>query len=164
MHAKTLLGKRAATIAMGAIVCLGLTACLPAAGPATSGGPSDAYTSSLFQAINQDRAANGLPALGWNSTLAGSASGWAQQMASAETLYHQNLTALISSPAYAGFSTLGENILEAPSTYSASQMEAAWMASSPHRANILSGGFTVVGIAYSRGSDGRLWATQEFGG
>ena len=36
--------------------------------------------------------------------------------------------------------------------------------SAPHRANILSGAFNIVGIGYYRGPDGRLWAVQDFGG
>ena len=38
------------------------------------------------------------------------------------------------------------------------------MGSAPHRANILSGGFNIVGIGYVRGVDGRLWVVQDFGG
>jgi uncharacterized protein YkwD len=44
------------------------------------------------------------------------------------------------------------------------QMEAAWMASAPHRANIISGAFNVVGIGCYRGPDGRVRAVQDFGG
>ena len=34
----------------------------------------------------------------------------------------------------------------------------------PHRANIMSRSFNVVGIGWYWGPDGRLWAVQEFGG
>jgi uncharacterized protein YkwD len=37
------------------------------------------------------------------------------------------------------------------------------MGSSPHRSNILSGGFNVVGIGYFRSANGQLWAVQDFG-
>jgi uncharacterized protein YkwD len=59
---------------------------------------------------------------------------------------------------------LGENIIVAPGHYTPEQLEAAWMASAPHRANILSRGFNVVGVGMSRGPDGRIWATVDFGG
>ncbi len=131
--------------------------------PAPSGGPGDAFTSQLLQSLNSDRGRAGLPALTWNGTLANSAASWAQQMSNAGSLYHQNLSALIYSPAYAGFRTLGENILVGPGSMSAASMESAWMNSPPHRANILSGGFNIVGIGYFRGPDGRIWAVQEFG-
>ena len=167
MLAKTFLGKRTAAIIVTAIVGLGLAACAPpkAAAPAAGGGsPSDPYTASLFSALNADRAANGLPTLSWNTTLANSATSWTQQMASANNLYHQNLSALLGSPTYAGFNTLGENILDGPGSMTAAQVQNAWMNSPPHRANITSASFNVVGIGYFRGPDGRIWAAQEFGG
>jgi uncharacterized protein YkwD len=162
MNVKTFVGKRTAAIVLMVIVALGLAACAP---PAPSGGgPGDAFTSSLLQSLNADRTHNGLPALSWNATLANSANSWAHQMANAGSLYHQNLSALIYSPTYAGFHALGENILVGPGSMSAPSLETAWMNSPPHRANITSGGFNVVGIGYYRGPDGRIWAAQEFGG
>ena len=162
MHARTFLGKRAAAVVMTAIVGFGLTSC---ALPNTSvQGPSDPYTSGLWQALNRDRGANRLAGLTWSPKLANTASNWAHQMANANTLYHQNLSALISSPDYAGYYTLGENILVGPGSMTPDSMEAAWMASAPHRANILSGAFNIVGIGYFRGPDGRIWAVQDFGG
>ena len=85
-------------------------------------------------------------------------------MSRAGSLYHQDLSALISSPDYAGYYTLGENILVGPGSMTGTQMEGAWMASAPHRANITSRSFNIVGIGYVRGPDGRLWAVQDFGG
>lgn len=163
MNVKALVGKRTAAIVLMVIVALGLAACAPPK-PAATGGPGDAFTSSLLSSLNADRAANGLPALAWNGQLANSASSWARQMSSANSLYHQNLSALIYSSAYAGFHTLGENILVGPGSMSAGSIETAWMNSPPHRANITSGAFNVVGIGYFRGPDGRVWAAQEFGG
>jgi uncharacterized protein YkwD len=162
MHARTFLGNRAAAVVMTAIVGFGLTSC---ALPNTSSiGPSDPYTAGLWQALNRDRGANGLAGLTWSPKLANTASNWAHQMSDANTLYHQNLSALISSPDYAGYYTLGENILVGPGSMTPDQMEAAWMASAPHRANILSTAFNIVGIGYYRGPDGRIWAVQDFGG
>src|SRR3954454_19695117 len=162
MRVKTFLGRRAAVVVVVAIVALGISACAPAA-PTTSAGPSDSFTSSLLQRLNADRAANGLPALSWSPLLGDSASAWARQMGAANSLYHQNLSALITSPAYAGYSSLGENILQGVPGSTAAAAESLWMSSAPHRANILSGGFNVVGIGYYWGSDGRLWAVQDFG-
>jgi uncharacterized protein YkwD len=85
-------------------------------------------------------------------------------MAATNGLYHQNLSALISSPDYSGYRTMGENILVAPADMSATQAEAQWMASPPHRANILSGAFNIVGIGYVRDGSGRIWLVQDFGG
>jgi len=164
MLMKTFLGKRTAAIVVTAIVGLGVAACAPPPAPAGGGSPSDPFTASLFSSLNADRAAHGLPGLSWNSQLGSNASSWAHQMGNAGSLYHQNLGGLISSPSYAGFYTLGENILVGPGSMSAASVESAWIHSPPHYANITSRSFNVVGIGYYRGPDGRIWAAQEFGG
>jgi uncharacterized protein YkwD len=146
---------------MTAIVGFGLTSC---ALPNTSvNGPSDPYTAGLENALNRDRGANGLAGLTWSPKLANQAGTWAHHMSDVNTLYHQDLSALMSSPDYAGYHTLGENIQVSPATTTPDQLEAEWMASAAHRANILSGAFNIVGIGYYRGPDGRLWAVQDFG-
>src|SRR5215212_1222022 len=128
MRVKTFLGKRAAVVVITAIVGLGISACAPPA-PTASAGPTDAFTSSLFQRLNADRAANGLPALSWSPLLGNSASAWARQMGSVNSLYHQNLNALITSPSYAGYSSLGENILQGVPGSTATMAETLWMSS-----------------------------------
>jgi uncharacterized protein YkwD len=85
-------------------------------------------------------------------------------MASVNSLYHQNLGALLAGPDYNYYYTLGENILVGPGSMSPNAIETAWRNSPPHWANITSRSFNVVGIGYYRGPDGRLWAVQEFGG
>jgi uncharacterized protein YkwD len=162
MSVKALIGRRAAAIATVAVLALGVAACAPA--PSGSAGPSDPFIASIFQAMNQDRAAAGLPALGYSPQLEGLAHNWAATMAGQGRLYHQNLSAVLGSPDYAGYHTLGENILVGPGAMSASSMESSWMASAPHRANILSGGYSLIGIGVYHGPDGRAWAVQDFGG
>jgi uncharacterized protein YkwD len=168
MGGKTLLSRKAVAVVFALLVGVGVAACAPppppAAAPTSSGAPGDAFTSQLFSAVNSDRASVGLGAFAWNANLAGKASAWAAQMASVNSLYHQNLSALLSDPCCSGFHTLGENIIVAPSNYSAAQIEAAWRASSPHWANISNGAFNYIGIGYFRGGDGRIWAVQDFGG
>jgi uncharacterized protein YkwD len=162
MRAKQFLSKRAAAVVMTVIVGFGLTACGFA--NTSSAGPADGYKRGLFNALNYDRVMNGLPQLTWSPKLENAAGTWAHQMSNANTLYHQNLGALISSPDYVGYYTMGENILVGPGGMAPNSVEGAWMASAPHRANILSGAFNIVGIGYYRGPDGRLWAVQDFGG
>ncbi len=162
MRVKALVGRRAAAITMTAVVALGLASC---GFPNTSStGPGDPTVAAMFNALNYDRAVNGLPQLTWSPKLANTAGTWAHQMSNDGTLHHQNLGGLIASPDYAGYYTLGENILVGPGGMTGTQMEGAWMASAPHRANITSGAFNIVGIGYYRGPDGRLWAVQDFGG
>ena len=115
----------------------------------------------MIDATNGDRAANGLAGLCTNALLNGMAQRWANWMAQNDSLTHQNLNALIGdSP----FSAMGENILDGPGTMSTTQMEAAWMASPDHRANILQARFRVAGVGIAFGADGRVWAVVDFGG
>ena len=52
----------------------------------------------------------------------------------------------------------GENIAQG---YSYSIVVNAWMNSPGHRANILNGGWTKIGVAYIN-AGGTAWATQDF--
>jgi uncharacterized protein YkwD len=117
--------------------------------------------SGVIGAHNADRAAAGLAGLCENGQLDGFAQNWANQMAASQSLVHQNIGALIGST---NFSTMGENILDGPANMSVAEMEAAWMASPPHRANILNGAFTQVGVGIAYSSDGRVWVCVDFGG
>ena len=144
---------------MAAVVALGATACLPTTGPP----PADPYQNMLFNAMNQDRAVNGLPPLTWSPELSVLAGGWSAEM-SQTYLHHRNLGEVMTWEDYQEYGTLGENILVGPPGYQIADMEAAWMGSPGHRANILSPNFNVVGVAFVSGPDGRIWVTVNFGG
>src|SRR5215208_1762538 len=101
MRAQAVFDKRSAAIAMTMFIALGLSSCSFANTSSTP--PSDPYTNALYNALNNDRARNGLPALTWSPKLANQAGTWANQMSDANMLYHQNLSALLSSPNYAGY-------------------------------------------------------------
>jgi uncharacterized protein YkwD len=161
MHLHTFVSKRLGIVLVAAIIGIATTACFP---NVSSTGPSDQFQAGMYNALNYDRARNGLPGLAWSPKLANSAGYWSHQMCNMQSLVHQDLGALLNSPDYAGFYTLGENILVGPGNMSPTQMEAAWFASAPHRANILSTNFNIVGTGYYRCGDGRIWAAQEFGG
>jgi uncharacterized protein YkwD len=82
-------------------------------------------------------------------------------MAGSGNFTHQNLDAVLNSPAGSGFSALGENIIHGGCGLSAQQLHQSGMGSPIHRANIL-GNFTVVGIGVAcNGSD--VYATEDFG-
>jgi uncharacterized protein YkwD len=165
---RMLRSRRAKTVVAGLAVAIVATAC----GPRASSAPSCAAPSSppagaiaeVFRDVNADRAAAGLRALSWNPQLYCLANNWSAYMAGTGTLQHRDLNATIRSAAYSSYRTLGENILRGPSGMTGAAMEDAWMASPTHRANILSGSFTSIGISLARGSDGRVYATQNFGG
>ncbi len=130
------------------------TTAAPAPGPSGLGG-------ALLAATNADRAANGFGVLGWDGQLAGFAESWANQLAQQGSLVHQNLGVIASAT---GRSPVGENLFMGSSGTSAGAMEGAWMASSPHRANILLGGFTVMGVGAAVDASGHVWVSVVLGG
>ena len=145
-----------------------LTACAPTkAPPPAPTSPSlpfdtaDPIAKELFSSTNADRAANALDPLAWNDQLGGLAQSWSDHMATTGQLVHQDLDGLRQTPAYSGFSDLKENILSGACTFTAAQIEAAFMASAPHKANIL-GNFTVMGIGVKCDAT-HLWVTVIFG-
>jgi uncharacterized protein YkwD len=161
MRMKRLLGRKTAAIVLMGAVAFGLTGCFA---DRSSTPPADPFVNELYNRMNYDRATVGLPPLTWSPKLGNMAGTWAYQMATVNSLYHQNLSAVLNSSDYAAYYTLGENILVGPGGMSADAIEGAWRASAPHWANITNRSFNVVGIGYVRGPDGRIWAVQEFGG
>jgi uncharacterized protein YkwD len=128
----------------------------PAPAPVCDGGGSG-----VIDAMNGDRAASGLGALCGSAALNGFAQGWANWMAQNQSLTHQDLGAVLGGTS---FNTVAENILVGPGGMSTGQMEAAWMASPGHRANILNGGYVAAGVGIAYSSDGQVWVAVEFGG
>jgi uncharacterized protein YkwD len=151
---------RAFTLASMAIVAL-LPASLPVRAQ-SSQSEVVAAERALFDALNRERAAQGLPALQWDEALAAAAREHALRMAQRNTLSHQ----LPGEPAVqdratsagARFSLIAENIAVAPNP---STIHSAWMQSPHHRENILDPELNVVGIAVIKGGDG-LFAVQDF--
>jgi uncharacterized protein YkwD len=162
MRVQQLVRRRAAVVVMAGLLGVGLASCGFA--NTSGGGPDDPYTAGLFNALNYDRAMNGLPGLTWSPRLANQAGTWANSMSNTASLTHQNLGALIGSSTFAGYRAMGENILVGSGAMSPNQVQGLWMSSGSHRANILSGGYNIVGIGYFRGPDGRIWVVQDFGG
>jgi uncharacterized protein YkwD len=158
---------RALPLAAVAVV-FALAACAPTKAPPPAPAPpslpfdsADPIAKELLSRTNSDRAANGLDPLAWNDQLGGLAQSWSEHMATTGELVHQDLDALRQTPAYSGFSALNENILKGVCTLTASQIEAAFMNSSPHKVNIL-GNFTVLGIGVKCNGT-NLYVTEDFG-
>ncbi|HEY9521608.1 MAG TPA: CAP domain-containing protein, partial [Thermopolyspora sp.] len=110
---------------------------------------------SLYELVNDARAADGLPALARNPGVETVALNWANKMAAGGTLEHN--------PDYAsqlpsGWSASAENVAQGQPN--AAAMHADWMASAGHRANIL-GDYTDVGIAFVT-VKGTTWGVQNF--
>jgi uncharacterized protein YkwD len=131
----------------------------PAPAPAPQPGPSG-LASQVLSAVNADRSARGLAPLAWHGGLASYAQSLATWMAQNSSLSHSDLSQL----AGLGFSSVGENAFVGPPGTTADQIEAMWMGSSQHAANILNGAFTSAGVGTAIGADGRVWVAIDFGG
>jgi uncharacterized protein YkwD len=126
--------------------------------PGTPGLPS---ADEIVAAMNRDRADAGLPPLSYDSRLGSLASGWSSTLARRNTLTHNDLAGILSQKSWSSaYSSLGENLYVGPGG-SPGAIEAAWMASPAHRAEILTAGYDRVGIGMTS-SGGRLWVTANF--
>jgi uncharacterized protein YkwD len=160
-----------AAIAVLGIVAVG-AACRPAPAPARApappscngpGGPPDAVTSTVFNRTNGQRGASGLGGLWWNPQLYCLAVDWSTQLGNSGTFQHRDLGSVLNSAPYAGYRTLGENILRGSASLSGDAMHDAWMASAAHAANILSPSYSSIGIGLYY-INGQVYATENFGG
>jgi hypothetical protein len=129
-----------------------LATLVPAVVPAAlaDGGMEAAFVSQ----INQERAANGLPALASSGDLAAVARQHSARMADQDHLHHNpNLGGHVS-----GWEKVGENVGRGPDV---GAIHRAFMASSGHRRNILDAEFTQVGVGVVvRGNT--VWVTEVF--
>ncbi len=118
----------------------------------------------VFELVNKERAARGLPLLKLNTELSRVARFKSQDMIDKKYFSH-------TSPTYGSpfdmmqkfglrFSAAGENIAYGQKT--ASEVMNSWMNSSGHRANILSQAYTQIGIGVAKMGNGTLYWTQMF--
>ena len=152
----------AGVLALGALAA----ACGPVdqtpAPPTCPTSPPDPITQTVLNRTNGDRAGQGLPGLYWNARLACLADEWSRYMRDTGNFRHRDLGATIKSPGFEDYAGLAENILVGPGTMDGNAMESMWINSPPHYANIM-GNYDTIGIGLARGTDGRLWATENFG-
>jgi len=121
---------------------------------------------SLASMVNNLRAQNGRNGLERDGTLDSVAQSWAEWMASNQTLQHNpNYRSQIGG----GWSSSGENIVRNTGARNWSSGDITswmfnwWANSSVHRANMLDGGYTHVGVGYAMGNGGP-YAVLVFGG
>ena len=123
----------------------------------------NATATDIVDAMNQDRAANGLAPLTSDPQLASLAQNWANHLASIGALAHQDLAGL-NDTSMTNWQSLEENTLgPGPSNIGAGDMENLWMASSEHRTNILRPEMNYVGVGIARDSAGGVYAVVDFG-
>lgn len=133
---------------------------VPAPAPVTAplvSAPTLSYADRVLALTNKERTSRGLRALAFNSCADGYANSWAKSLSLAGTLSHQPLMPILSS---CGARSVGENV--AYGNVTPEQLVKMWMDSAGHRANILNGGFTHLGVGDVKVSSGRVYAVQVF--
>ena len=122
---------------------------------------------SLLRVMNEVRAAHGLAPLRADARLQRSARGHSHAMLRTQTFSHGSYTARIRRVGVRA-PRVGENIAWGSGSYArARTIVNVWLASPPHRANLLRPGFWSVGVGALRGRfDGRtaLMVTTDFAG
>jgi hypothetical protein len=118
--------------------------------------------SQLVQATNEDRAQHGLGPLKWDPALARAAQRHAELMVGQRALSHQyqgeaDLETRVGQEG-AHFHVVAENLAAAPTP---AALEAEWMHSPGHRANILDPRLNEIGVGFVR-QGGYLWAVEDF--
>ncbi len=129
--------------------------------------PARACEQQLIALVNQFRIDNGMAPLLQNPLLSAAAQQFADFIASYSILSHtadgRTLDARAEAAGYSDWTTLGENLAGGYAT--AEEAFEAWLASAPHRHNILNPAFLETGVGCAWNADspyGYLWV-QEFG-
>jgi cysteine-rich secretory family protein len=118
--------------------------------------PAHASSAGAFVAdTNSARASAGLSGLSVSGDLTSVAQQHAAAMARNQSLYHNSS---LGSDVCC-WSSIGENIGEGQSE---SQVQNAFMNSTPHRDNILSSAYTQIGVGTATDSHGTLWVDEVF--
>jgi hypothetical protein len=141
--------RRVASFAVAVTVAVGA---LAAAAPAAHASSEESQFVSL---TNSARGSRGMRSYAVSGDLVTVARRHAQRMAAKHDIYHNpNLGNEVS-----GWQAVGENVGMGGD---ASSIHQAFMNSAPHRANILDGDFTQVGIGTARDEKGVLYVTEVF--
>jgi uncharacterized protein YkwD len=106
--------------------------------------------------VNQERAMAGVAPLSADPGLEASAQRWADSLARSGRLSHSGTVGVGIEHVIAGENVGVGGLVEV--------VHAALMASVPHRANLLDGRFTRIGIGIARAADGRVFVVQQFVG
>lgn len=110
---------------------------------------------SALTMLNNERARVGVAPLAADDDATEKAQQWALRLASEQRLSHSNVAAGIDG----SWQSLGENVAAAKTV---EDLHRVLMGSAGHRARLLDGRFTHVGIGIARGADGKLYTTQVF--
>jgi uncharacterized protein YkwD len=146
--------RSSARTGLSIIVVTGLGGAALLAGTAAPASATTSVERAFIADLNQARADHGRPALVVRADLVKVARGQAGRMASSNTLYHNpKLTSDVKN-----WTWVGENVGYGPDE---SAVDAAFMASTPHRDNILDTDYTELGIGVVV-SNGVTWVAEVF--
>ena len=134
--------------------------CQPAPPPAVA--PVSDVQTSVVQSVNQHRGSAGHAPLAIDGRLTAAAQSHSDDLARRQTMSHTGSGGSdggqrIGDAGYQ-WSTWGENVAAGQST--PTEVMSAWLASPGHRANILNGGFSNIGVAATKGSNGVVYWTM----
>lgn len=118
-----------------------------------------AVAARLFELVNGERVAHGLPALSRRADVDAIARGHGERMAAAYRIWHNDDYFTAATKRLIGASFVGENVAK---NTSVDDMHRRLMNSPSHRDNILDGRFSQVGIGVGVAPDGELFATEDF--
>lgn len=156
------LGAFGMTAALTVFGAAGLMQCAPAPAPSTAS-TSLPVSSQVVALVNSQRAARGLAPLAISPALSGAAESHSRDQAQRSTMSHTGATGTnvyqrITASGYWP-SAWGENVAAGQPT--ANDVMNAWMASSGHRANILSANFSEIGIGAVASANGTIYWTMD---
>lgn len=131
--------------------------------PSTSSSAASALSAPTFdkrlhQQTNKAREAHGRKKLKKGKCFDRFAQRQAERMAEQQRMFHQNLRTVLRK---CGARAVAENV-----AYGFTRPKPnvrAWMNSPGHRRNLLSRGYTRLGIGVAKGEDGRFYTVQVFG-
>jgi len=127
----------------------------PAPAPALTVSPS--AEAEVLQYVNARRAEHGVPAVTRNSCLDSISRAWSNNMATRQTATH-NPSAASQASSCVAWTAAGENVGTAASAARVNQL---WWDSASHRATMLSGAYTQVGIG-AVWDGAKIWITVDF--
>ena len=138
--------QRRSFLTLAGISVLGACTSIVPPAPGPSPGPSQLTRSAIIAAINRTRAANGRPALSYNTKLEDAARSQANLMASKDQLSHNLGVTLRQRVRAAGYEgAVGENVAGGQRTLD--QAIDGWLNSPAHREALLSNKFVEFGLA-----------------
>jgi uncharacterized protein YkwD len=110
---------------------------------------------SVQRLVNQTRGNNRLGALTFNDDFSNKATLWARELVRCQCLKHR------AGPygAAPGWCAAAENVGRG---YSFAQIHNAFLNSPPHRANILTGRFNIIGVGVATDRNGEIFVVQAF--